>query len=214
MIIAIDGLAGAGKGTLAHRLARHLGYAKLDTGLLYRAVGMKVLESGGSPDDEALASQCARKLLAGDLDDVSPLRSDEAGNAASRVAGFGGVRSALLDFQRSFATTPPDGAAGAILDGRDIGTVVCPDADVKLFVTAPLEIRAERRLKELLEQGREAIYARVFEDMKARDERDQQRSLARLTRASDAYLLDTGDFSAEDVFAKALDYITSRTKIG
>ncbi len=211
MIIAIDGPAGAGKGTLANRLARELGYAKLDTGLLYRAVGMKVIDVDGDPVDEALATLKAQELAAVDLEDEARLRSDEAGNAASKVAGFPGVRSALLEFQRNFAKHPPDGAAGAILDGRDIGTVVCPDAEVKLFITAPLEIRAERRLKELRDRGREAIYARVFEDIKARDERDQQRSAAPLVQAQDACLVDTADLDADDVLALVLGFIRSKT---
>ncbi len=211
MIIAIDGPAGAGKGTLANRLADHFGFAKLDTGLLYRGVGMKVLRAGGDPDDVDAATAVAEALQASDMDDEASLRGDEAGDAASRVAVIPGVRAALLDFQRDFAANPPDGAPGAILDGRDIGTVVCPDADVKLFVTASVEVRAERRYKELLERGREAIYARVLEDMSARDARDQGRSTAPLKSAEDAYNLDTGNLDAEAVFATVLEFIASRT---
>jgi CMP/dCMP kinase len=211
MIIAIDGPAGAGKGTLANKLAEHFGCAKLDTGLLYRAVGMNVIQAGGSPDDEELATRLAEAMQPDHMADVSLLRSDEAGNAASKVSVYPGVRAALLDFQRDFANNPPDGAKGAILDGRDIGTVVCPDADAKLFITASTEVRADRRLKELQSRGLEAIYARVFEDMKARDERDSGRSASPLSAASDAYVLDTGDLDRDEVFAKALEYITSRT---
>ena len=213
MIIAIDGPAAAGKGTLARRLADHFGLALLDTGLLYRAVGMKVVRGGGDADDAATAERAARDLVAADLE-APDLRDDVAANAASKVAVVPGVRAALLDFQRDFANNPPDGGNGAILDGRDIGTVVCPDADLKLFVTASVEVRAERRLKELRERGLEAIHGRVLQDMKERDARDGGRDVAPLVAAEDAFVLDTSDLDADAVLAAVLDFITSRNPSG
>ena len=213
MIIAIDGPAAAGKGTLARRLADHFGLALLDTGLLYRAVGMKVVRGGGDADDAATAERAARDLVAADLE-APDLRDDVAANAASKVAVVPGVRAALLDFQRDFANNPPDGGNGAILDGRDIGTVVCPDADLKLFVTASVEVRAERRLKELRERGLEAIHSRVLQDMKERDARDGGRDVAPLVAAEDAFVLDTSDLDADAVLAAVLDFITSRNPSG
>jgi cytidylate kinase len=209
MIIAIDGPAAAGKGTLARRLAAHLDFAFLDTGLIYRATGMKVVRDGGDPADAAAAEAAARSLTPDDM--AAPgLRDDAAAQAASKVAAIPGVRAALLDFQRGFARNPPDGGKGAVLDGRDIGTVVCPDAPAKLFVTARTEIRAERRLKELQERGLPAIYAAVLRDMKERDARDSNRGVAPLEPAKDAFLLDTSDLDAEAVFAKALSFVQSR----
>ena len=209
MIIAIDGPAAAGKGTLARRLAAHLDFAFLDTGLIYRATGMKVVRAGGDPSDVAAAEAAARSLSPEDM--AAPgLRDDEAAQAASKVAAIPGVRAALLEFQRGFAHSPPDGKKGAVLDGRDIGTVVCPDAPAKLFVTARTEIRAERRLKELQERGLPAIYAAVLRDMKERDARDSNRGVAPLEPAKDALLLDTSDLDAEAVFAEALSFVQSR----
>jgi CMP/dCMP kinase len=203
VIIAIDGPAAAGKGTLARRLARHLGYAYLDTGLLYRAVGVKTLRAGADPSDAAAATKAAQALKVEELtrDD---LRSDAAANAASRVAALPSVRRALLAFQRRFADIPPDGAAGAVLDGRDIGTVVCPNADLKLFVTASLEVRAARRLKELRELGLEAIDSRVLREMQERDARDSERAVAPLEPARDAVVIDTSGLDPDAVFAAAL----------
>jgi cytidylate kinase len=209
MIIAIDGPAAAGKGTLARRLAEAYELALLDTGLLYRAVGMKTVRAGADPADAAAAEDVARSLEPADLE-ADGLRTDEAANAASQVAAIPGVRAALLDFQRSFAADPPDGKQGAILDGRDIGTTVCPDADVKLFVTASTEVRAERRLKELQERGLEAIYARVLQDMKDRDARDSERAASPLKAADDAYTLDTSDLDADQAYARAVDFIEKR----
>jgi cytidylate kinase len=209
MIIAIDGPAAAGKGTMAKRLAKHFNLAFLDTGSLYRAVGKKVLDQGGDPDDPDFATSVALALAAKDLDGEG-LRTETVGQAASKVSAVPGVRAALLDFQRNFAASPPDGAAGAVLDGRDIGTVVCPDATAKLFITASAEVRAERRLKELLGRGSEAIYARVLEDMKERDARDQSRATSPLEPAIDAKLLDTSDLDAEQAFAEALEFINSK----
>ncbi|MEQ9171221.1 MAG: (d)CMP kinase [Rhodospirillales bacterium] len=206
MIIAIDGPAAAGKGTLARRIARDLGFAYLDTGLLYRATGKRVLEAGADPEDAAAAEQQARALEPRDLERPD-LRTDAVAQAASKVSAVPGVRAALLDFQRSFAAQPPGGAKGAVLDGRDIGTVVCPGADVKLFVTASDEVRARRRFKELQENDPDVIYARVLEEMRERDARDRSRAVAPLEPAEDAILLDTSDLNADEVFAKALDII-------
>ena len=209
MIITIDGPAAAGKGTMARRLARHFNLAYLDTGLLYRAVGKKVLDQGGAPEDADFATSIAEALEASDLD-VEGLRTETIGQAASKVSAIPGVRAALLAFQRTFAATPPEGTNGAVLDGRDIGTVVCPDATAKLFITASAEVRAERRLKELLGRGSEAIYARVLEDMKERDARDQSRATSPLEPAKDAKQLDTTDLDAEQAFAEALQFVNSR----
>ena len=213
MIIAIDGPAAAGKGTLAGRLADHFGLALLDTGRLYRAVGMKVVRTGGDAADAALAEAMAKELVPEDLD-ADDLRGDAAANAASKVAVVPGVRAALLDFQRNFAKNPPEDRAGAVLDGRDIGTVVCPDAEVKLFVTASVEVRADRRVKELRLRGLGAIHSRVLQDMKERDARDGGRDVAPLLAAPDAFVLDTSGLDADAVFVAALDFIKSRNLSG
>ena len=206
MIIAIDGPAAAGKGTLARRLADHFDLALLDTGLLYRAVGMNLVRAGADPDDAAKAAEAARNLKPEDLE-AGDLRDDAAADAASRVSAVPDVRAALLDFQRSFAAEPPGGTRGAVLDGRDIGTMVCPDAESKLFVTASPEVRAERRYLELRERGLDAIHGRVLADMKERDARDSERTVSPLEPAKDAFLLDTSDLDADQVFAAALDFI-------
>lgn len=214
-VIAIDGPAASGKGTLSRRIAAELGLAHLDTGSLYRAVGVAVLRAGKDPADAAMAAQVARALHPEDgiLNDPE-LRTDDAAEAASKVAVVPEVRAALLDFQRGFAAMPPGGAAGAVLDGRDIGTVVCPDATVKLFVTASVEVRAERRLKELQERGIPAIPSDVLEDMKARDARDSQRAVAPLVPAADAFVLDTSAMTAEQAFDAALAFIAGKTGFG
>lgn len=207
-IIAIDGPAAAGKGTLARRLAAELGFDYLDTGLIYRAVGMNLRRAGTDPADEAAAEAAARALVPVDLT-ATDLRGDDAAQAASKVAAIPGVRAALLDFQRRFAHTPP-GGKGAVLDGRDIGTVVCPDAEVKLFVTASLEKRAERRLKELQAAGRGGIQSDVLADMKERDDRDRNRSVAPLKPADGAIVLDTSDLDADQAFVLALSHVRNR----
>jgi CMP/dCMP kinase len=210
MIIAVDGPAAAGKGTLARRLALALDLAYLDTGALYRAVGLSVLRAGGDPADEAAAVDAAENLDRSILDDPE-LRGDAAASAASKVAAIPAVRQVLLAFQRDLAANPPDGKQGAILDGRDIGTVVCPEADVKIFVTASPEARAERRLKELQGRGIEAIYANVLQDMKERDARDQARAVAPLVPAEDAHILDTTDLDADEAFEQALAIVDPST---
>ncbi|HYM04211.1 MAG TPA: (d)CMP kinase [Stellaceae bacterium] len=206
MIIAIDGPAASGKGTLARRLARHFQLSHLDTGGLYRATALRALESGGDPADPAVAVAAARRVNAGDLADLR-LREERVAQAASVVAAIPEVRAALLAFQRDFALHPPDGSAGAVLDGRDIGTVILPDADAKLFVTASAEARAERRFKELREAGEEAIYDRVLQDMRDRDTRDRQRRTAPLVPAGDAFVLDTTMIDADTAFAAAVAFI-------
>ena len=207
LTIAIDGPAASGKGTLAKRIAAHYGLGCLDTGLLYRAVGRDVMESGGNLEDERAASAAARSLDPATLGDPG-LRLPEIGDAASVVAKFPTVRAALLDFQRDFATQEP----GAVLDGRDIGTVVLPDADVKIFVTADIEVRARRRYQEQIAHGEPVTYERVLDTIRRRDERDTSRRDAPMRRAEDALLLDTTALDVEGSFAVALQLI--RNKLG
>ncbi len=209
MIVAIDGPSASGKGTLARRLAEALDFAYLDTGMLYRAVGAAVLAAGADPGEPAAAVEAARALELSDLERPG-LRGEAVGQAASIVAVMPGVRGALLALQRRFAAAPPGGAAGAVLDGRDIGTVVCPEAEVKIFVTASLEGRARRRHKELLERGEASIYARVVQEMRARDGRDSERAAAPLRPARDAVVLDTNELDAGDTFRAALEIVDLR----
>jgi CMP/dCMP kinase len=209
MIIAIDGPAASGKGTLARRLAQHFKLALLDTGGLYRAAALHALVGGGDPADPATAVAAARRVRAADLADPR-LREERVAQAASVVAAIPAARQALLAFQRDFARHPPGGEMGAVLDGRDIGTVICPDAEAKLFITASLEARATRRLRELQETGTEAIYEAVLQDMKDRDARDSQRRAAPLVPADDAFVLDTTTLDADAAFAAALDFIGRR----
>jgi cytidylate kinase len=205
MIIAIDGPAASGKGTLAKRIAAHFGLACLDTGLLYRAVARDVLARDGSLDDVRLATACARTLDAATLDDPG-LRLPGVGDAASVVAKFPEVRRQLLEFQRDFARQAP----GAVLDGRDIGTVVCPDANVKIFVTADVEVRARRRTAELLARGEPVTYERVLEVIRRRDERDAGRADAPMKPAADAHLIDTTHLDIEAAFDVAIGLITRK----
>ena len=209
-VVAIDGPAAAGKGTLARRIADHFGFAYLDTGLLYRAVGYKAVASGADVEDETAATAIAQSLQAGDLESEA-LRSDVAAVAASRVAALPAVRQALLDFQRRFAVQPPGGAPGAVLDGRDIGSVVCPGADIKLFVTASLDERARRRVKELRQRGIEVKEERVLEDMRERDARDASRSIAPLEPVDEATIIDSSGLDTDAVFRLALSAIANRT---
>lgn len=215
-VIALDGPAAAGKGTLAKRLAAHYNLAYLDTGSLYRAVGLAVLQAGKDPTDPVAATEVAKTLSASLLSDPE-LRSAKAGDASSKVAAIPGVRAALFDWQRRFAAEPQpdvDGRprSGSVLDGRDIGTVICPEAEVKIFVTASAEARANRRLKELQARGEEAIYARVLEDIRARDARDAARADAPMKAADDAVHLDTSDLDIDQVFAKAKAIVEERLK--
>lgn len=211
MIIALDGPSAAGKGTLARRLAAHYRLAHLDTGSLYRAVGGRVLREGGDPADVARAVAAAAALSEADRA-AADLRTEAVGQAASRVAAIPEVRAKLLDFQRNFAHHPPGGRAGAILDGRDIGTVICPDADVKLFLTANFEARAERRFRELQAAGAAPIKRAVLEEMTLRDRRDSERQSAPLKPAADAFVLDTSDLDADAVFAAAVEHISERMR--
>lgn len=209
MIVAIDGPAASGKGTLARRLAEALDLAYLDTGSLYRAVGLSVLRAGGDPSNEADAENAAQNL---DLSQFSleDLRSEEAGVAASQVAFQPAVRASLLKFQRRFASAPPDRKAGAVMDGRDIGTVVCPDAPAKIFVTADLDVRVGRRVKELRDKGETVIEARIRADMEARDARDKDRSVSPLVPAGDAWILDTSSLDADAAFAQAKAFVIAK----
>ncbi|HEY5208450.1 MAG TPA: (d)CMP kinase [Stellaceae bacterium] len=207
MIIAIDGPAGAGKSTIARRIAQHFGIAHLDTGSLYRAVALKALALG-DPGDPAVAEAAARALDLSLLEDRH-LRDETVTAAASVVAAVPAVRDALLDFQRDFAHR----AGGAVLDGRDIGTVVCPDADAKLFLTATPEARAGRRTKELQAAGAGSIYQRVLADMKARDARDSVRQAAPLVPADDAIVIDTSPLDADAVFNATLAAITDKLAV-
>ncbi|MFZ5930609.1 MAG: (d)CMP kinase [Pseudomonadota bacterium] len=209
VIIAIDGPGASGKGTLARRLAAHFGYVYLDTGAMYRAVALQVLLAGADPANARAALAAAQKLDAGALDDPR-LRTDRVGAAASQVAAHGDVRQALMVFQRSFATNPPGNAPGAVLDGRDIGTVICPDAQVKLFVTASPEARAHRRYLELAARGEAATEAEVLADLQTRDRRDRERAVAPLRPAADAHLLDTTNLAIDDAFAVALAAISGK----
>jgi cytidylate kinase len=209
MIVAVDGPSASGKGTLARRLAAALDFAHLDTGLLYRAVGAAVLAAGGDPAEPAVAAAAARGLDLAALD-PAPLRREAVGQAASVVAPIPEVRAALLDHQRRFAAAPPGAKAGAVLDGRDIGTVVCPQAEVKIFVTASAEERALRRHKELLERGEASIYARVVKEMRERDRRDSERAVAPLRPAADAEVLDTDALSADEAFQAALEIVEAK----
>ena len=199
LIIAVDGPAASGKGTIAARLAQTYGLPHLDTGLLYRAVGVKLLEDGGSLDDEAAATEAARGLDAAGLSDDSRLTTGEAGEAASRVASFAGVRAALLELQQAFAAQ----AGGAVLDGRDIGTVIAPGAQAKLFVTATPQVRATRRWKQLTARGSDIAFEAMLADIQRRDERDAGRGSAPMVQADDAVLLDTTDMGIEAAFDAA-----------
>lgn len=202
MIVAIDGPAASGKGTLGKRIAAHYSLIHLDTGKLYRAVARDTLAAGASPADQDAALAAAEALDVGTLGDPF-LMDGRLGEAASIVASHPAVREALLAYQRAFARRKP----GAVLDGRDIGTVICPEADVKLFVTATTEERARRRYRELREAGNSLSEAEVLADIRRRDERDKSRAVAPLRQAEDAYLLDTTNLDIDAAFKAAIALI-------
>ena len=207
MIIAVDGSAASGKGTLAKRVAAELGYDYLDTGALYRAVALSLLNAGANSNNinekQAVNAASTLNLL---LTQTAEIRTDNVAALASIVAAIGPVRAELLSLQRAFAAAPPSGR-GAVLDGRDIGTVVLPDADLKFFIDADLYIRAKRRTKELLQAEQSVMFRDVLADMKARDDRDRTRSVAPLKAAVDAITIDTSKMDASEVVALALSHI-------
>jgi cytidylate kinase len=205
MIIAIDGPAASGKGTIARRLAAHFNLAHLDTGLLYRATARVLLDNGSSLEDAGKAEAAARGLALRDFDETR-LRGADMGEAASVVAAIPQVRAALMEWQRRFASRPE----GAVLDGRDIGTVICPDAQVKLFVTASPETRAQRRALELRGRGENVDFADVLADIRRRDERDSGRSAAPLVAAPDAVMLDTTAMDVEAAVRAAIAATNAR----
>jgi cytidylate kinase len=207
MIIAIDGPAASGKGTLAKKLAAHYGFRHLDTGLLYRAVALAVLTAGHKPTERDKAIAAAKTIDPATFDETALKRYD-VGEAASVVSAVPEVRAALFKLQQDFAAAPP----GAVLDGRDIGTVICPDAEVKVFVTASPEVRARRRANELRARGETADDKAVLADIIARDERDRSRSAAPLVQAADAHLLDTSALDIEGSFKAALALVEKARK--
>ncbi len=208
MIIAIDGPAASGKGTLGSRLAQHYGLRHLDTGLLYRAVAKAVLDAGQSPQDKNAAARAARALDHAHLDRHA-LQSDAIGTAASIVSAFSDVRAVLVEYQRAFAAKPP----GAVLDGRDIGTVIAPQAEVKIFLTASAQQRALRRTKEMEKRGEKADLNAILADIRARDERDTTRPISPLKAAPDAHLLDTTHLDIDAAIRAAID-IVEATRTG
>lgn len=205
--VAIDGPASSGKGTLARRLAEYLGFPYLDTGSIYRAVGLKLIYSNKDPNDKTAACEAAKALDVEDLHNPR-LRQEKIGMAASIISAMPEVRAILLEFQRNFAKNPK----GAILDGRDIGTIVCPDADLKVFITASLETRAQRRHRELQGENIEVVYDSVLTDLRERDERDANRSVAPLVPADDAFIIDTSHLSADQVFNQVLDMVKEKIR--
>jgi len=208
MIIAIDGPAASGKGTLGKKLAAHYGLRHLDTGLIYRAVAKALVDAGERPEDAAAAVAAAKELDLANFDEAT-LKTYAVGEAASIVSAIPGVRAALLDFQREFAAQPP----GAVLDGRDIGTVICPGADVKIYVTATPGVRAKRRAAEYRAAGRDIDEASVLADILRRDQRDSNRAAAPLQQAPDAYLLDTTHLAIDAAIRAAID-IVEATRAG
>lgn len=206
LVIAIDGPSGSGKGVLARKLSERLNIAYLDSGLLYRAVAFKLIKAGCPLDNRSEAAKIALNLNLNDIREPA-LKSDEIAGAASKIAGFAEVRAALLPFQVNFVKKAVTDRAGAVLDGRDIGTQVLPDANFKIYLTANLETRAQRRHKELQERGMKSIYDQVLEDMRERDERDSKRVESPLKPAQDAYVIDSSAMEIDEVIDHAVRYI-------
>ncbi|MDA0707632.1 MAG: (d)CMP kinase [Proteobacteria bacterium] len=210
IVVALDGPAASGKGTLARKLADHFNLALLDTGALYRAVGLTVIKKGGNPENEADALNAAKEI--GKISfKSSELRSESIGSAASKVAAIPAVRQVLIDFQRHFAAHPPEGKDGTILDGRDIGTVICPQADVKIFITANTETRAKRRfIEEFGSAGTDEQYKAILKEIQDRDLRDTERATSPLKQAENAYLIDTSNSDIEAVFETARKHVLNK----
>ena len=209
LIVAIDGPAASGKGTIAKKLAEYFNLSYLDTGILYRAVALQMLTKGMNEKDSQSAEKAARQVSIASIDHTR-IRTRAVSDLASKIATISGVREELLDRQRRFAQNPDPDKDGAILDGRDIGTVVCPHADFKIFIMADLEIRAKRRWKELLQSDPTVIYCEVLEEMRSRDERDTNRKDAPLAVTSGALVIDTSNKSIDVSFNEAKDWILSR----
>lgn len=215
-IIAIDGTAASGKGTLARMLAEKLNFSYLDTGKLYRYVGYIVIKNNGNPENEHDALLATNMINNQDIVEnlkLKELESDECGNAASKVATFDSVRNELKTFQKNFANSVPSGKKGAILDGRDIGTVICPQANLKLYIDAKVEIRAKRRHKELQSKGISVKYDAVLANMLERDKRDANRQAAPMKAADDALFIDTSFSSIDDAFKEAYSAYLERSKV-
>lgn len=213
LIIAVDGPSASGKGTMAKRMAERLGYAYLDTGALYRAVAFATLETGGNPsswDCVRSGLEIAKRHLTPELLSSPAIRTSAVSQAASKVAALPEVRAALLQYQRDFAHNPPGNVGGVVLDGRDIGTVICPDADIKFFVMASAKERATRRFNELQTQHADITYEQVLADLQARDARDRERQAAPTLAAADAYVLDTTGLSPAETIEEAIAVIRSR----
>lgn len=201
-VVAVDGPAASGKGTVAKKIASELGLGYLDTGKLYRAVGHKILELGHDPNDETIVLEIARSIEEDDIRNQN-LYKENVGGTASVISAFASVREVLLVFQREYAYR----GNGAVLDGRDIGTVVCPEADIKFFITAEIETRTKRRFDELRRHGNPITFEQIRDEIKRRDERDQNRSVAPLKMADDAIFIDTTDMDAQTVFDVVMDFI-------
>ena len=209
IVIAVDGTAASGKGTLAKKLAAHFGFAHLDSGALYRLTALSVLDKGGDPANEADALKGAQTIDFNRAGDPA-IRTDIVGKAASQVAAIPAVRDALLDFQQNFLAHPPGGSPGAVMDGRDIGTVICPTATAKLYVDARLDIRARRRWSELKAMGIRRAEQDVVAELEARDAADKSRPISPLKQAPDADLLDTSDLGIDAAFAAALALVSPK----
>lgn len=211
VVIAVDGTAASGKGTLAKKLARHFNFPHLDSGALYRLTALAVLEKNGDPKNEADAIKGARAIDLSRAGDPA-IRTDVVGKAASNVAAIPAVRQALFDFQRDFLLSPPGHADGAVMDGRDIGTVIAPDAVAKLFVDAAPALRAHRRWKELQGMGIDRVEADILTEINARDAADRSRPISPLKQAEDAFLLDTTDLDIDAAFAAALSMVEAKVR--